>query len=1021
MDLAPDSEKANSEPTVSRSADTIVSADIQLPFDPLRLAAAVLRRWYWLCISSMVLFALGIGISVAVFKISYTSEIQLIRRGTDSGFRATQFGDAFKPGELKVETLEPLMHSVNLLSKVASQATPPITAKQLSGALAVTPERRTELIRVAFSTKVSAEESARIVNLYGHAVVQLTKDLQQQEAEETSAFLQDELGNLSRQLDIVNNEILQFSRDETYIDGDKETEAYLRDLGNMELNLQEARIEDQSINMRINNLRDALRKHNPVATELRSAQEKLTGLLVQYTEKNPLVIEQQNHIDKLKQQLETYDSPDTDDAAFTGAQLSDAIYLDLVKLKANADSLVNRITSWESMRNKLQAKLERIPGKNLSHARLQARKSTLEETRNLITARQTEAQVYQKNALGYYRLFTETTAASALISGTGKKTATLGIALGGLGFAGMLFLILLLELSNKQIITGKDVSRATGLPLLGKLEATTPLEGKEIEHWALKQYAKLVEFLHLSPSEYQEIGFLSAIPDEGKSTIIHALGHSVSQRGRKVLAIVNSAPSGDPSCLKIDEILQSPDLVKKSFEGTSQDQKLWLKVACPPQFDWTLEKRNAWEKARRTWNELQDLTLLVELHSDLSTNSIMFAENLRHLIWISSSGTQTTREVDAIISVLEHTNCRLKGALINREPNLFASIPFLGRFVRPSLGMLLLAATMLAPIQIKAAAPTKEQAVPSNENHSGRQEHQAAAWQQRLTLGPGDTVDIGLYGYQNHLRKNVIVSPDGKISYLQARNVTAKGLTIDELRAALDTRLRDYFRAPRTMIMPREFRSKRFHIMGSVKRSGSYIMNRPITVIEAVAQAEGMRTGLFDHNTIELADLGRSFIVRGSKRMNVDFKKLFHQGDLSQNILLEPDDYIYIPNSSANEVYLLGAVMRPGAIGITTDATVIRLITVRSGFLKTAYKDKLLIIRGSWVEPKTFIFDAAAVLQGKAKDFLLEPKDVVFVSEHPWTKVTELLDLAARTFLQSATATWTGENIGPLITQPLIQ
>ena len=222
------------------------------------------------------------------------------------------------------------------------------------------------------------------------------------------------------------------------------------------------------------------------------------------------------------------------------------------------------------------------------------------------------------------------------------------------------------------------------------------------------------------------------------------------------------------------------------------------------------------------------------------------------------------------------------------------------------------------------------------------------------------------------------------------------------------------------MIMPKEFRSKRYHIMGSVKRSGSYIMNRPVTVIEAVAQAEGMRTGLFDHNTIELADLERSFLVRGSKRIDVDFKKLFHQGDLTQNILLEPDDYIYIPNSSANEVYLLGAVMRPGAIGITTDATVLRLIAVRAGFLKTAYKDRILIIRGSWVEPETIVFDAAAVFRGEAKDFLLRPKDVVFVSEKPWTYAAELLDLAARSYLQSATATWTGENVGPLITQPFL-
>ena len=599
MDLAPDSEKSQNEPS-STNTDSPVAAGIGLPFDPLRLAAAVLRRWHWLLIGTVLLFPVGIVISLALFTTSYTSEIQLIRRGTDSGFRATQFGNAFKPGELKVETLEPLMYSVSLLSQVASQAVPPMSAKELSGALVVTPERRTELVRVALSSKVSAEETARLVNLYGHAVVQLTKDLQRQEAEETSTFLQSELANLDRQLDAINLEILQFSRDETYIDGDKETEAYLRDLGNMEINLQEARIEKQSINMRINNLRDALRKHNPVATELRSAQEKLTSLLVQYTEKNPLVIEQQDHIDKLKNQLKTYDSPDTDDAAFTGAQLSDAIYLDLVKLKASADSLVNRITAWEEMQTKLQTKLERIPGKNLNHARLQSKKSTLVEMRNLISARQTEAKVYEKNALGYYRLFAETSAESALVSGRGKKVGIIGIAFGGLGFSLALLLILFLELTNKQIISGNDVSRTTGLPLLGRLKTSTATKGKEFEHWALKQNATLKESLGLNSGSFQEIGFISPVPGEGKTTIIQALGNSEARRGRKVIAIVNTVPSDSKESLTIDDVMATPSIAVEVFASETRNQDV-LYIACPQDFDWTPSKDPRPEGGALVW------------------------------------------------------------------------------------------------------------------------------------------------------------------------------------------------------------------------------------------------------------------------------------------------------------------------------------------------------------------------------------------------------------------------------------
>ena len=987
-----------------------------LPFDPLRLVAALLRRWPYMVIVAALLMPAGIGIGLALFKTSYTAEIQLIRRATESGFRANQFGSAFKPGELKVETLVPLMYSVNLLSKIGAQANPPMTAKSLAGALEIVPERRTELIRVALSTKTSAEETARLVNLYAHEVVKLTKEMQKQEAEEASAFLQTEVVDMSRQLDLVSKEVLQFSQEETFIDGDKEIEAYLRDMGNLEMNLQEARIQHNSTTLKIQSLRDALRKHNPVATELKTAQEKLSSLLVQYTEKNPLVIEQQDHINKLTEKLAAYDSPDTDDSAFTGGQISDAIYLDLVKQRSDAESLLNRISKLETMRDNILEKLNKIPGQKLQYARLQARKATLEEMRDIVVARQTEAQVYQENALGYYRLFAETTPESALVSGRGKKVVIAGIGLGGLGFGLAFVLILLLELLDRRILTGNDLQRVSGSPNLGTLAELEQVPSEELEQWAMKHGNKILDALKVKQLEQQEIGFLAAEEQMGKSTFANALGNSIAKRGRKVILITDTALSETPFTLDLSTALSQPEKVLAAFQQSPADTSNLVTIQWPDDFKIDGATRTQFQAAKNQWKSLESSTLLVEIPCQYDTDGILFVETLDKLIWVSKAGLKITPRLAEIMSLIQHSECSLSGCLLNYRKPIFDKIPLFGRFIPPGLLPLAVGLFMSASLTLKAT----EASAP--EHHSSTSKNPpAAAWQQRLTLGPGDVVDIGLYGYPNHFRKNVNVAPDGRISFLQARGIMAQGHTVDELRGLLDQALGEYFRSPRTMIMPREFRSKRYHIMGSVRRSGSYVLDRPVTVIEAVAQAEGIRTGLFDHVTIELADLERSFLVRGNRRMPVDFKALFHTGDLSQNILLEPDDYIYVPSSSSNEVYLLGAVKRPGAIGITTDATVMRMIAVRAGFLRTAYKDKVLIIRGSWVEPETFVLDAAAVLRGEATDFVLEPKDIIFVSERPWVRAEELLDLAARAFLQSATATWAGENIGPLITQPWIQ
>jgi len=62
----------------------------------------------------------------------------------------------------------------------------------------------------------------------------------------------------------------------------------------------------------------------------------------------------------------------------------------------------------------------------------------------------------------------------------------------------------------------------------------------------------------------------------------------------------------------------------------------------------------------------------------------------------------------------------------------------------------------------------------------------------------------------------------------------------------------------------------------------------------------------------------------------------------------------------------------------------------------------------------------AAILAGKEKDFQLLPGDIIYVADKPWQRVEELLQMALGSFVQTMTATWGGNNIGPFITQPLL-
>ncbi len=314
---------------------------------------------------------------------------------------------------------------------------------------------------------------------------------------------------------------------------------------------------------------------------------------------------------------------------------------------------------------------------------------------------------------------------------------------------------------------------------------------------------------------------------------------------------------------------------------------------------------------------------------------------------------------------------------------------------------------------------TSKQSPPPSEIVTGNKGPTApVSWRNRYELGPGDVVNFSLFGRPELDRTYFRISPDGTVSFLQAQNIKLTGLTLDEARLVLEKALSSHFRSPRVIITPQEVASKRFTILGKVVIRGVVTLERPITLVEAVANAGGLETGLFESNTVELADLDRSFITRNGKRLTVDFRRLLNDGDMSQNIEIEPNDFIYIASNISNDYYVLGSVANPGVQGLSPDSSVVSAITRRGGFSERAWKDRVLVIRGSVSKPETFIVNVKEILAAKENDFKLQPKDIVFVADTPWSEVQEITKIALSAFVTSATASWVSQNVGPFINPP---
>jgi polysaccharide export outer membrane protein len=290
-----------------------------------------------------------------------------------------------------------------------------------------------------------------------------------------------------------------------------------------------------------------------------------------------------------------------------------------------------------------------------------------------------------------------------------------------------------------------------------------------------------------------------------------------------------------------------------------------------------------------------------------------------------------------------------------------------------------------------------------------------------FTLGPGDRVEVEVLG-DGASRMTTVVAPDGKLYFNLLPGIDVWGMTLSQVKTNLEQAFTNYMREPPRIAMTlRSVESKRIWILGRVQSPGVYTMQTPMTLLEAISMAGGTLslTSFRDQAAAgiseELADLPRSFVLRQGKLLPLNFDRLINQGDLTQNIYLEPDDFIYFPGAMAREVYVLGAVTQPQTVAYAKGLTTAGAIASAYGTLKYAYLSHVAVVRGSLSEPQITIVDYNKVVRGEIPDVALEPHDIVYVPFSPYRYLAHYAEMIVRTFV-SASAIDAGSHL--TVSQP---
>jgi polysaccharide export outer membrane protein len=158
-------------------------------------------------------------------------------------------------------------------------------------------------------------------------------------------------------------------------------------------------------------------------------------------------------------------------------------------------------------------------------------------------------------------------------------------------------------------------------------------------------------------------------------------------------------------------------------------------------------------------------------------------------------------------------------------------------------------------------------------------------------LGCGDAIKATVWRHEE-ASTDAVIAPDGKISLPLIGEVSAAGLTVDELKNELNKRYREFINEPHVTVTVREINSLKIYVIGEVGRPGELKLNSTTDVLQAISLAGGFTMYANKTNIKIIRKEGDKKI-----KINFNYNEVVKGKNLAQNIPLKPGDVIVVSES----------------------------------------------------------------------------------------------------------------------------
>ncbi|WP_449258696.1 SLBB domain-containing protein [Chlorobium limicola] len=256
-------------------------------------------------------------------------------------------------------------------------------------------------------------------------------------------------------------------------------------------------------------------------------------------------------------------------------------------------------------------------------------------------------------------------------------------------------------------------------------------------------------------------------------------------------------------------------------------------------------------------------------------------------------------------------------------------------------------------------------------------------------IGPGDILNVQVWKRPEISQEGITVSPDGKIVLPRVGSISVLECKPEEVEELITKKLEYYYIKPEVSVRVHEFHNNKAFVLGRVSKPGVVNFPGKGSLLEALALAGGIPDQREENSLTKCA------IIRGSDTIIwIDLQDLLRNGNMALNAPVRNNDIIYIPESSDELVYVLGEVIKPGAIQVKSGMNVMKAIMLAGGMNKSANPEKIFVIRQQNAKGEVIRIDLKNLLESGdfSRNYALLPEDIVFVSPSGMAKFNYALE-----------------------------